>query len=205
MATFITAVGAVVGDMDVISQSTTTYVDFPDGHYVRVVQEATQHTLTVSTNSSIVSETKVPTTGHPDGVAAALAGVVYRAGVRSGPLLSSSLMPTEWPPGRLTSFALMLSTQTHAASAHPFARTNLTEFSSTWTRADRLRTICTVYKADYLELTDTLSRAGISGLTVVVGYPVGLTYGAGGWECRQSLLLVELLGDLWRHLAGLSK
>jgi hypothetical protein len=200
---FETAVNAIIGEADVIALSTTVYLDFPL-HYVRLLRAPDQHTLTISTDAAIISETLVPTCGHPDGVAAALAGLVYRAGIRSTLAESTKLLPTEWPPGRITSFALMLSTQTHTASDVPFSRIALTESSSTWTRADRRRTVCTVYKADHLELTDTLARAVI-GVTVVVVYPAGLKHTASGWACKNSLVLVELLRDLWRHLAGLSK
>lgn len=201
MVAFVTAIGTVIGEHDAIVLSASVYLDFPSGHYVRLLKTPGRHTLTVSTADEITSETPVSTSGHPDGVAAANAGLVYRAGVRSTQLQSTKLAPTEWPPGRLTSFALMLSTQTHAASEVPFSRTALTESSSTWTRADRQRTVRTVYKADHLELTDTLARAGA---VAIIAYPVGLQHAASGWACRDSLLVVALLRELWQHLCGVS-
>jgi len=142
--------------------------------------------------------TTVQTTdhSHPDNVAASLAGLVYRHAMfdplSTARYSSSRLAPSEWPPGRITAFALMLSTQTHAASAVPFTRTSLSPGSSVWTRADRQRTVTTEYKAAHVEVTDTQR-----GVTKLIFYPPQLTWQHDVWSAPDNTSLFYVVRLVW--------
>lgn len=193
----------VVGD--------TTYLELPTDAgelappYVRLTKTAGGWTLAVSSAAHILTTTDVAGEGqHPDGVATKIAGLVHRAGhgcaarTPRSPFTCLHLTGTEWPPGRMTSFALMLALQTHAASDVPFTRTALTANSSAWARADRQRMISTVYKDDHLELSDTHHPS----VTQVCLYPSSLKWRQStGWQQREGWEVGAVLRELWQRLA----
>jgi hypothetical protein len=200
---FVVGLTVVTGHFPTLSMvGGTAYVDLQlpsQTPYIRLTRTATGFTITLSTGQLLVSTTSVPVRpfAHPDGVASALTGLVYRS---QTPFVVGDASPpldlSVWPPGRVTSFALMLVVQTHPAPESSFHRASLTPSSSVWVRADGARTISTIYKEDYVELADTCEHT-----TKVLLYPTGLSLTNGKWtsDCPNQLILV--LRSIWHHLS----
>jgi hypothetical protein len=198
-----TGLAVVTGSVPtVLAVGDTLYIDVTVGGvvpYVRLTRTAAGYTLALSSGTLVLSTTDVPVGGstHPDGVASALVGLIFRSqSIFAAGSDSAEMDLSEWPPGRVTSFALMLATQTHPALDVPFSRTSLTPSSSVWTRADRQRTISTEYKEDCVELSDSGAFT-----TKVLVYPVGLRWIGGVWDCKGRAMLMELLRGLWLRMA----
>jgi hypothetical protein len=206
---FLTGVGVVTGhEPKVVRLQDVVYVELPSpttpSPYIRLVKATPQtYTLSLSTPDSVFFTKDVSAKSHPDAVAAALAGLVYRGtGLYSwldDTVTYSHVPSSEWPPGRVTSFALMLSLQTHTAVDVPFCRMELSDCRSVWNRADGRRSITTEYKADHLEVTDS---SWLPSVTKVVVYPPTLTYTKHDWSCADQRAIAMLLRSLWKCLCA---
>jgi hypothetical protein len=206
--TFLTGVSVVTGRRPhVVRLGTVIYLDLPfvneHSPYIRLTHStATNYTLALSSRESVFSTREVSSKGHPDAVAAALIGLVYR-GIGSYNTADTNnafvhALSTEWPPGRVTSFTLMLSLQTHTAVEVPFCRTAISPSHSVWTRGDGRRNITTTYKADHVEVMDS---SWIPAVTKVVVYPHSLKFSDEcGWSCSDQEAIGTLLRGLWKCL-----
>jgi len=141
----------------------------------------------------------------PLAIGAGITGAVYRHGnvqkmqISTVDFRSMFIDMEEWPPGRLSAFALSLYLQTtDSADTTPFLRTacegngKVTE----WTRGDRERVIYTEYKERMLTFRDTKTKT-----SQVIYYPYSVTYADEKWTCQYSGLLITLLRMLWQHHA----